>query len=327
MKSYILLLLSLLLIYIAHEKLNNKYIIIQSEGKGYEWGCIKLKHIFKHAFHDKTVIFDMDNKYTPHLVIKSHFGERKDYTCPYISWSGEPYRVKPNSYPPLCEINTLIVNDPSIKSFYVPFVLWTDYNHKDVQGREYEINIQQKIYDFVYISKNCQEHRENLFKELKSLYNNTDKIHSLGECQRTHKEKTDRDGYSKNHEIYKDYKFVFCMENTDLDGYITEKIMLGFLSKSIPVYYGTSRVKEIFNEKSFFYINDYLNDNKSWSDIARILKNLADDDSENGWKKYLHEPIFRDNIEPEIFKVMNEHHINNYAKEIGDYIRQKYMSQ
>ena len=324
MNRYILLLLFLLLlIYIAYAKLNNNVIIIQSEGKGYEWGGIKLKHIFKYAFRDKTVIFDVYNMYKPHLVIKSHFGEREDYTCPYISWSGEAYRVKQKSYPPLCEINTIVVKAPTIKSFYIPYVLWTDYNHNDVQGRDHENNVRQKKYDFVYMSKNCQKHRENLFKELKSLYKNTDKIHSLGDCQRTSDEKSDRDGYSKNHEIYKYYKFVFCMENTDVDGYITEKIMLGFLGKSIPIYYGTKRIKEIFNEKSFFYINDYLNDNKSWSDIARILKNLADDDSENGWKKYLRQPIFRDNIEPEIFKVMNEHHLDNYAKEIGDYIRQK----
>ena len=47
MNSYILLLLFLLLlIYIAYAKLNNNVIIIQSEGKGYEWGGIKLKHIF-----------------------------------------------------------------------------------------------------------------------------------------------------------------------------------------------------------------------------------------------------------------------------------------
>jgi len=325
MNSYILLLLFLLLlIYIVHEKINNSIIIIQSEGKGYEWGGIKLKHIFKYAFRDKTVIFDVQNKYKPDLVIKSHFGERTDnYTCPYILWSGEAVRVKPNSYPPLCEINTIIVEDPSVKSFYIPYALWTDYKYENVQGREHENNIQQKKYDFVYISKNCQEHRENLFKELKSLYNNTDKIHSLGDCQRTHDEKSDRDNYPNNKDIYKNYKFVFCMENTEVDGYITEKIMLGFLGKSIPIYYGTNRIKEIFNENSFFYINDYLKDNKSWGDIAHILKNLADDDSENGWKKYLRQPIFRDNIEPDIFKVMNEHHLDNYTKEIGDYIRQK----
>ena len=301
--------------------------IIQSDGNGYEWFGYKIKHILDYSFSDKNIVIDLENKYKPDLIIKSPWGNR-EYDCPYICCSGESYRAPHNYYPPLCEINTISVNDTNVKSFYVPYGLWSEYNYEKIQNRDTLDNINSKIYDFVYVSKHCIKLRDDLFRNIKLLYekndnNNIDKIRSLGPCQNTHNFENDNKGLMENDKIYKDYKFVFCAENSDVDGYITEKIFLGFLSKSIPIYYGTKRIKDIFNDKSFFYINDYLDDNKTLEDIALILKNLAADDSDNGWKKYLREPIFHNNIEPEICKVLQPP-LSTYAKEIGDYIRNNY---
>lgn len=337
-KIIILLLLLIYIIYILNNFFNVKIeffnskedFIIQSEGMGYEWGGYKLKHIFEYVFNNKNIIIDLENKYKPDLVIKSHFGNR-EYNCPYICWSGEAYRAQHKSYPPLCEINTIIINDQNIKSFYIPYGLWSEYTYDKFQDRDTIDNFNSKKYDFGYIASNCgQSIREDLFREIRNIYlqndnNNIDKIRSLGSCQHTHDDlkNYDREEWRSNDKIYRDYKFVFCSENQDLDGYITEKIFLGFLGKSIPIYYGTSRIKEYFNDKAFFYINDYLNDNKTIADIANILKNLAADDSENGWKKYLREPVFHNNIEPELFKVVQSP-ISSYGKEIGDFIRENY---
>ena len=53
-----------------------------------------------------------------------------------------------------------------------------------------------------------------------------------------------------------------AIENSYHEGYITEKIMLPFMAGSIPIYYGSNKIKELFNDKSFFYVNDYLH--KGW---------------------------------------------------------------
>ena len=50
------------------------------------------------------------------------------------------------------------------------------------------------------------------------------------------------------------YKFSIAMENTEGDGYISEKIIDSFLSGTIPIYYGSYMVEEFINPKSFILI-------------------------------------------------------------------------
>ena len=43
-------------------------------------------------------------------------------------------------------------------------------------------------------------------------------------------------------------KFTLCFESTKQEGFITEKIIDAFLADTIPIYYGSSDVGEIFNK-------------------------------------------------------------------------------
>jgi hypothetical protein len=43
------------------------------------------------------------------------------------------------------------------------------------------------------------------------------------------------------------------MENRKQDGYITEKIFNAFLGGSVPIYFGTEEIFEIFNPNAFIY--------------------------------------------------------------------------
>jgi len=47
------------------------------------------------------------------------------------------------------------------------------------------------------------------------------------------------------------YKFSIAMENSEGDGYISEKIFNSFISGTIPIYYGDYMVDEYINPKSF----------------------------------------------------------------------------
>jgi len=47
------------------------------------------------------------------------------------------------------------------------------------------------------------------------------------------------------------YKFVITMENSEEDTYITEKIVNGFGAGIVPIYWGSKRVNDYFNEKRF----------------------------------------------------------------------------
>ncbi|KAL7529486.1 hypothetical protein ACHAXR_002993 [Thalassiosira sp. AJA248-18] len=49
------------------------------------------------------------------------------------------------------------------------------------------------------------------------------------------------------------YKFHITMENTLIDGYVSEKLFNGALGGGIPIYFGASDVGKYVNEKSFIH--------------------------------------------------------------------------
>eukprot|EP00475_Leptophrys_vorax_P001061 TRINITY_DN1055_c0_g1_i11.p1 TRINITY_DN1055_c0_g1~~TRINITY_DN1055_c0_g1_i11.p1 ORF type:complete len:151 (+),score=24.26 TRINITY_DN1055_c0_g1_i11:458-910(+) len=93
-----------------------------------------------------------------------------------------------------------------------------------------------------------------LFDGLLDKYPNLTKAY--GNCRKNVKVEDTRNtlGYLETAvEIYKTFKFAITLENAAHPGYITEKIVNGFLANTIPVYFGDSRVKELFNPKRFIY--------------------------------------------------------------------------
>lgn len=88
------------------------------------------------------------------------------------------------------------------------------------------------------------------------------------------------------------YKFVVTMENTEEDTYITEKITHGFLTNTIPIYWGSPRVGEYFNPDRFIHV-------KSFDDIDRAVKLIQNLCCDN--EKYLEmtqQPIFPGDSNP-----------------------------
>lgn len=58
--------------------------------------------------------------------------------------------------------------------------------------------------------------------------------------------------------IFNQYKFVFVCENSTCDGFITEKIFNCFFARTIPIYYGSNKIKQYFNPNTFFHISNAL---------------------------------------------------------------------
>ena len=85
----------------------------------------------------------------------------------------------------------------------------------------------------------------------------------------------------------KPFKFNLSFENTNSDGYVTEKILHSLYAGSIPIYWGSSQAKKDFNPDSFIYHGDFKNDSDL---IDNILKTYNDKDL---MANYLNEPIFK----------------------------------
>ena len=59
-------------------------------------------------------------------------------------------------------------------------------------------------------------------------------------------------------EFLSSYKFSIAMENSEGDGYISEKIIESFISGTIPIYYGDYMIDEFINPKSYIFKNYIL---------------------------------------------------------------------
>jgi hypothetical protein len=94
-----------------------------------------------------------------------------------------------------------------------------------------------------------------------------------------------RDGQGQNSQLFSRYRFALVMENNaDAPGYISEKILDAFLAGSIPIYFGSRFVFEIFNPKAFVFF-DLAIPQQALNQIQFLEQNLAE------YERMLNEPI------------------------------------
>lgn len=90
-------------------------------------------------------------------------------------------------------------------------------------------------------------------------------------------------------------KFTIAFENVSKAGYLTEKILHAFQSRTIPIYWGSPTVTRYFNPKSFINCHDF----KKWGDVIAEIIRLDNDDQ--AYLQMLNQPVFRDDIMPAQF--------------------------
>ena len=69
--------------------------------------------------------------------------------------------------------------------------------------------------------------------------------------------------------------FHAAFENCVMPGYITEKIVHGFVANTIPIYWGDPDVVKDFNRNSFLRVDDY----SSFEDLWEVMKSIHADPS------------------------------------------------
>jgi len=93
--------------------------------------------------------------------------------------------------------------------------------------------------------------------------------------------------FNNNWKQMRQYRFCLVMENTKLEGYITEKIMYAFAAGCIPIYYGSLEIYDVFNAKSFIYY-DVDNPAPALAQISRLESNAS------AYDAVMAEPILAD---------------------------------
>jgi hypothetical protein len=143
----------------------------------------------------------------------------------------------------------------------------------------------------IYTASNCVDFREEAFDRLALL--EIPNVAYGGRCMgkmnnhtNVRKVKMNME-YTENYQEMQKYRFCLVMENTKLDGYITEKILMAYLAGCVPIYYGTREVFDIYNPRSFIYY-DIENPEPAIQEILHLERDM------NAYEKVLQEPILLD---------------------------------
>ena len=97
-------------------------------------------------------------------------------------------------------------------------------------------------------------------------------------------------------EFLSQYKFSIAMENSEGQGYISEKILDSLISGTIPIYYGGYMIDEFINPKAFILIRNEKDMKKKIEYIKKI------DNDDKLYKKIFTEKLFIDDNIPLLIK-------------------------
>lgn len=105
----------------------------------------------------------------------------------------------------------------------------------------------KKFCTFVQGNGNCKFRNDYFF-----MLNNIEKVDSFGTLFNNTGQVLDRNGKI---EVSKNYKYGLTFENSEYDGYVSEKIMDALKSDIIPIYWGGTEISKEFNSRSFIDVN------------------------------------------------------------------------
>lgn len=274
-------------------------------------------NIVKLAFPDRKVVISNDRQ--PHLILRSEHikpavsrsPEYERWNAPYVSFSQEHWTIAKRRYrknaPPLAEFVSSVTKQK--RELYFPFVAWCGLNPERIYA---DNKVRTKF--LAYIASNCIKQREKLFALIKER---KDSAEALGRCSNPNKTKCPG-GWGELDDVYAHYDFGFAMENHQVPGYITEKIINVFRGGAIPIYWGDSEtVKNYFNPKAYIDVGEF----DSLEKAADYIVQLSQD--KKAIEHMRQEPIFKDNRVPNIFGINTDPH-HPLLKQAAEFIRAEY---
>jgi alpha(1,3/1,4) fucosyltransferase len=142
---------------------------------------------------------------------------------------------------------------------------------------------------FIVSNPKC-ETRNNMF----NLLNQYKKVNSMGRFANNIGQIIHYPYWSPQFfDVLSNHKFMICFENTKMETYSTEKIVNPYLSRTIPIYWGSHNIKNIFNPESMLFLEDETDES-----IQKLLEKIIElDNDDQKYLEYINRPIFtEDNI-------------------------------
>lgn len=262
--------------------IENKYFIYVN---GFWWGFIENTDAITLKFFEtlfkKTNIsnFEITNDLNKaNILLESHFGNS---ICHYKQWykkilySGESFTRFPmcvNNYDIVLK-NSHTQNNIINLPFAISYMINNNYFEKLIQNKNIT-NIPPKFCCFC-VSNGGGHSRNKMF----NIINSYKKVDSIGQYNNNVGYNIKSPYWSEDYLNHlRQYKFIICFENSIDETYVTEKIVNAYLSNTIPIYWGTNYVKNLFYQDSMIYLNNENNE-QSYYDVLNHVIELDKNDS------------------------------------------------
>lgn len=120
-----------------------------------------------------------------------------------------------------------------------------------------DIESKPNFCNFIYSNSKAAPERDLFFLEL----NKKLPVLSAGKHLQNTDDLREREKISDGNNIKRDYmrdfRFSMSFENSEHPGYVTEKIVDAFVTRTIPIYWGDPRIADEFNPKSFIDVRSF----------------------------------------------------------------------
>ena len=212
----------------------------------------------------------------PDFLIYGPFGyEYMQYDCARIFWTGE------NISPDFSQCDYAIGFDYiEFGDRYIRYPLYNFYYEELNKASKKHLMVQddycnRSFCSFVVSNSDCRV--RNHFFQMINTYKHVDSggmyMNNIG-------------GRIQNKlEFQNKYKFSVTFENCQYPGYVTEKIVEGFASCTIPIYWGDPTIFREFNKDAFVYVRDE-------GDFDKVIEKIKILDSDNNlYMQYLRSDI------------------------------------
>lgn len=248
------------------------------------------------------------------IVCTNHVQSLQAHLKPYtkiVYINCEPESIRTATFAHLiidCKRFSPTLHPSSVPFLYLPFYALSFAERlahpseltRLVDATEAKQILAQKTHFCAYLYSNPIAFRDQFFDAMVKQYKPAD---ALGACRSNRaRSNTTRvlydplitTYYEDAIKQYKPYKFVIAMENSQLNGYITEKLMNPTLANAVPIYLGAPDVlaDNLFNPKAIIHVRDF----KSHEDCIAYIKKV--DQNDDLYLQYLQEPLFMDNQLP-----------------------------
>lgn len=259
---------------------------------GFNYDPTKFKGGDNTLFEILSERYDIEISDNPDFLIFSVFGNNyQKYNCKKIFYTGE--NIRPDYTKCDYSLSFDYVDDDRNYRFPLSAMILYENGIKDkfpkVINMDKIKSEKTKFCNFVFSNASATL-RNTLMSEL-SKYK---KVDSGGRA-------LNNIGYFVDNKLdfLNQYKFTIAFENSEHDGYTTEKIVHPKLVNSIPLYYGNPLVSKDWNTKSFISLYDF----EDMYDMIEYIKEVDNDD--DLYYKILQEPHFKDDDLTPDLKISN----------------------